>query len=231
MTQAKILVVDDEPTVVDLVRECLEDADYAVFTAEDGAQGLRQFYHSRPDLAIIDILMPQMNGLQLCERIRELSFIPIIVLTAVHSDEEKVKAFSVGADDYVTKPVTGRVLIARVEAKLRRFHWPAAAYTDSYSDAVVTVDSDRHEVYVRGEKADLTPIEYRLLNMLVKHPGQALSHDQLLREAWGPEYDTPELVKWHVSNLRKKTEALPDGHQLITTIRGFGYRYEPPMSC
>ena len=224
----KILIVDDYKTVRTLLRMNLSKEDFVVVEAENGAEGFELANQEKPDLIISDILMPQMDGFQLCQRIRELSFVPIIVLTAVQRDEDKVRAFSLGADDYVTKPVSGRELVARVEAHLRRNHWPTAGSTASYADSAISVDSARHEVFVRGEKKDLTPVEYRLLTVLVQNAGQTISHRRLLKEVWGPEYDTPELVKWHVRNLRQKIEADANSPELVIIVRGFGYRYEPP---
>ena len=186
MSKSKILIVEDDPSVADLLRECLEASGYNIFIANDGAAGLRQFFDHRPDLLIIDIIMPQMDGFQLCQRVRELSFVPIVVLTGIHNEEERVKAFSLGADDYVTKPVAWRELVARIEAHLRRHRWPNSNVQSSYSDSMVTVDYGRHDVYVRDQKKDLTPIEYRLLTVLISNQGETLSHSRFSRKSGGP---------------------------------------------
>ena len=190
----------------------------------------------RPDLAIVDLMMPNMDGFELCRRIREISHIPLIVLTGLDQTGEKVQAFSAGADDYVTKPVSGRELVARVEACLRRAQWPPAADDSSvYSDPLLMVDHSRREVYVGGESRELTPIEYSLLSLLVQRPGEALSLEYLLTNVWGKEYDTFDLVKWHISNLRKKLTsgcAKADNDEAaspIITVRGYGYRYQRPL--
>ncbi|MFQ6030729.1 MAG: response regulator transcription factor [Dehalococcoidia bacterium] len=228
----KILLVDDEAQMVTFLERLFEDAGYTAITAQDGMNALREFFVARPDVAIIDLLMPQMDGFELCRRIREISHIPIIVLTGLEQVSEKVNAFNAGADDYVTKPVSGRELIARVEACLRRSQWPPATETSSvYSDSQITVDFTRREVYVDGENKDLTPIEYALLSLFVQRPGEALSLEYLLTSVWGREYDTLDLVKWHISNLRKKLKntlqhrAEPSP---IVTVRGYGYRYKRP---
>ena len=142
---------------------------------------LKEFYIHQPDLAIIDLMMPNMNGFELCKRIREVSHVPLIILTGLKKTEEKVQAFASGADDYVTKPVNGRELIARVQACLRRSNWPSSENTTSlYSDSVLTVDHGRREVYINGESIELTPIEYSLLWLLVSKQGEALSLEYLL---------------------------------------------------
>ena len=177
--------------------------------------------------------MPNMNGFELCKRIREVSHVPLIILTGLEKTEEKIQAFSSGADDYVTKPDNGRELIARVEACLRRSNWPASEITSSlYSDSILTVDHGRREVYINGDSIELTPIEYSLLWLLVSKQGEALSLEYLLTNVWGKEYDTFDLVKWHISNLRKKiivkAPDRPTSKPIspIATVRGYGYRYE-----
>ena len=231
----KLLLVDDEPSVLEFLEHLFGDAGYETITASDGVAGLREFFVLRPDLAIVDLMMPNMDGFELCRRIREISHIPLIVLTGLDQTGEKVQAFSAGADDYVTKPVSGRELVARVEACLRRAQWPPSADDSSvYSDPLLMVDHSRREVYVGGESRELTPIEYSLLSLLVQRPGEALSLEYLLTNVWGKEYDTFDLVKWHISNLRKKLTsgcAKADNDETaspIITVRGYGYRYQRP---
>ena len=227
----KILIVDDESAILGFLRRLFEDAGYDVVSASDGAQGLREFFAHQPDVAVVDMLMPHMNGVELCRRIREVSYAPVIMLTAVEAVEEKVRAFGAGADDYVTKPVSGRELIARVEAALRRSHYPPPEDNTAslYSDRHLRVDFTRREVYVDGERRNLTPIEFSLLAQLVRRSGEALSVKDLLSTVWGKEYDTLGLVKWHVSNLRKKLENKQGEAPPIATVRGYGYRYEKAM--
>ncbi len=224
---ARILTVDDEPGVLEFLTRLFEDAGHQAVGASDGKSGLREFFTSRPDVAVVDVLMPDMDGVELCRRIREVSYIPVIALTAVDRIDQKVKTFAAGADDYVTKPVSGRELVARVDACLRRAHWPSTEEaTTNYSDPFLTVDFVRREVYVEGGLKELTPIEYSLLSAFVKKPGEALSAQFLLTNVWGKEYDTLGLVKWHVSNLRKKLENSQGQCPPLSTIRGYGYRYE-----
>ena len=228
-----LLLVDDEPAILDFMTALFTDAGFRIVSAADGVIGLKEFYIHQPDLAIIDLMMPNMNGFELCKRIREVSHVPLIILTGLEKTEEKIQAFSSGADDYVTKPVNGRELIARVEACLRRSNWPSSETSASlYSDSVLTVDHGRREVYINGESIELTPIEYSLLWLLVSKQGEALSLEYLLTNVWGKEYDTFDLVKWHISNLRKKISVKSTSQTTsksiapIATVRGYGYRYE-----
>ena len=224
---AKILVVDDEPSVLNFLKYLFKDAGYQTVGAPDGISALQEFFASPPDLAVIDLRMPAMDGVELCRRIREVSHVPIIVLTALEQVDDKVRAFAAGADDYVTKPVGAREMLARTEACLRRARWPSVEDPSSiYSDSYLVVDFARREVYVDGEGKKLTPIEYALLSLLVRQPGESLSLEYLLTNVWGPEYDTFGLVKWHVSNLRKKIERRRGEPTPIVTVRGYGYRYE-----
>ncbi|HEU0021997.1 MAG TPA: response regulator transcription factor [Dehalococcoidia bacterium] len=224
---SKILIVDDEPAVLNFLNRLFEDAGFETVGAPDGVIGLKQFFTSQPDVAVVDIMMPNMDGMELCRRIREVSYVPVIVLTALERVDQKVRTFSAGADDYVTKPVSGRELLSRVEACLRRAHWPSTdEVTPNYTDPHLSVDFARREVYIDGDKRDLTPIEYSLLCMFVRRPGEALASEFLLTNVWGRDYDTLGLVKWHVSNLRKKLENKEGIMPPIMTVRGFGYRYE-----
>ena len=226
-TMPKILIVDDEPLVLGFLQELFDGAGYETVGALDGASGLREFYAARPDVAVVDLLIPEPDGLELCRRIRQMSHTPIVVLTGLLGVDEKVRAFTAGADDYVTKPPSGPELIARVEACLRRARWSATGAVPSvYTDAYLTVDFARHEVYVDGERKNLTPIEYSLISQFVQRPGEALSVEYLLTNVWGREYDTFDLVKWHVGNLRKKIENRAGEPVPIVTVRGYGYRYE-----
>ena len=223
----KVLIVDDEPAVLNFLNRLFEDAGYDTVGAADGMTGLKEFFTFQPDVALVDIMMPTMDGVELCRRIREVSYVPVIVLTALERVDQKVRTFSAGADDYVTKPVSGRELLSRVEACLRRSRWPSIeGGAPNHSDPHVTVDFARREVYVDGEKRDLTPIEYSLLCLFVRQPGEALASEYLLTNVWGREYDTLGLVKWHVSNLRKKLENKDGRMPPIVTVRGYGYRYE-----
>ncbi|MEW6034818.1 MAG: response regulator transcription factor [Chloroflexota bacterium] len=228
MPKEKVLVVDDEPAVNELLKDWLEGADYQVVTAFDGKEGFVQFFNHRPDLAIIDIMMPVMDGFELCQRIREVSQIPIIVLSGRGQEVDKVRGLHLGADDYLVKPIGGKELLARVAAALRRAKLPPAEPSATYSDGVVSLDFKQHEAYVRGERVSLTPTEFRLLAYLVQHRGQVVSPQQLWDSVWGWDAGSLDSVKWHISYLRKKVEEDPESPKLVITIRGVGYRYQPP---
>ncbi len=225
----KVLVVDDEKCVNDMVRELLSDAGYCVVEAQNGKDGLRRFYSDRPDLALVDVMMPEMDGIQLCQRIREVSGIPIIILSAKGQESDRVLGLTVGADDYLVKPVGSREIVARVEAALRRAIAARTVEPPSvYADGEVIVDFPRYEVTVRGAQVSLTRLEFRLLSHLVRHPSQVLTHDQILDHVWGQEYAATEGVKWLVGHLRQKIEADIESPKRVVTVRGIGYRYDPP---
>lgn len=229
MNKEKILVVDDEKEVVELLKDWLEEADYTVFTALDGKSALREFFVHKPELVVVDILMPGMDGFELCERIRELSEVPIIILSAKGQEMDKVRALNLGADEYLVKPIGRSEFLARVAALLRRAKTPLAeGMVTLYSDDVLTLDFAKHEAYVRGKKVFLTPLEYRLLSYLAQNSDRVLSHQELWDKVWGWEYGSPESVKWYVASLRKKIEEEPERPKLIITIRGVGYRYVRP---
>jgi len=228
----KVLVVDDEPAVSELLQEWLEKAGYRTVVAPDGIAGLRDFFNQRPDLVIVDIVLPNLNGWEVCRRIREVSAVPIIILSIKGNETDKVRGLNLGADDYLCKPFGSQELLARVASALRRAKMPAVSDENTeYSDGVLAVDFRRHEVYVRGQPVDVSPLEYRMLSCLLEHAGQVLTHEQLLDRVWGPEYDSTENVKLYVSYLRRKIEMDPSSPELIQTVRGVGYRYRrPPMA-
>ena len=226
----KILVIDDEDDVRTLLEVRLQRAGYDVVTAPDGREGLRLFYGVRPDLVILDIAMPVMDGWQVLERLREVSDVPVLMLTAAAQEVDKVKGLKSGADDYITKPFSGEELLARIEAALRRSPiGPDDAGSNAYHDSETSIDFPRHEVVVRGETVDLSPTEFRLLAVLTRHAGQVLSQDQLLDQVWGSEYaESVDVVRLYIGYLRRKIERDSGRPKLIETVRGFGYRYRKP---
>ena len=229
MALKKILVVDDEPSVVDGIQRWLEGEDYVAVGACDGLQGLKEFFLHHPCLVIADILMPRMDGFELLRRIREVSEVPVIILSALMKEEDKVQGLSLGADDFLTKPIGKRELLARVEAALRRAG--VSHPTDqeqSYSDGAITIDFASHLVYVQGQQVELTPIEYRLLCYLIRHAGKVVDREQILRSVWGPQYEGEDYVKWHLSRLRRKIERDPLNPELVLCVREAGYSYVPP---
>ena len=227
MVGQKVLVVDDEPTLVEVLRIWLEEAGYTVIDAPDGQQGLRAFFAHQPALAIVDVLMPRMDGFELLRRIREVSDVPVVILSAKGTEADKVSGLAFGADDYLVKPIGRAEMIARVEAAMRRASRTSDHQNEEhYSDGVISIDFRRHDVYFQGEPVELTPTEHRLLITLVRNAGRVLTHDQLLRQIWGPEFEGSGYVKWHISRLRQKIERDPARPELVVTVRGVGYRYQ-----
>ena len=222
---SRILVVDDEPDIRGLVRDLLERSGHAVVEAPDGREGVRLFHAEQPDLVILDVSMPGFDGWQTLERIRELSAVPVLMLTARAQEMDKVRGLRAGADDYITKPFGRQELLARVEAHLRR--QPETGQGDAlYADDLVTIDFTQRSVAVRGADVALTPLEFKLLATFVRNPNQVLSHEQLLELVWGGgRGGARDQVKLYVGYLRRKLGERPDGESPIETVRGFGYRY------
>jgi DNA-binding response OmpR family regulator len=222
----RALVVDDEDDVRDLVATVLERAGIDVVRARDGQEGLRKFHSQRPDLVLLDVAMPGLDGWEVLERIRDLSDVPVLMLTARGAELDKVRGLRGGADDYVTKPFGRQELLARVEALLRRVRERDPA-PDIYSDTALTVNFPERSVEAGGRRVELTPLEFRLLSAFVRHPGQLLSHDQLLELVWGDSVGASrDQVKLYVGYVRRKLEEAGVG-SAIETVRGFGYRYRP----
>ena len=222
---SRVLVVDDEADIRGLLRDLLERAGHSVVEAADGREGLRLFHAEQPDLVILDVSMPGFDGWQTLERIRELSSVPVLMLTARTQEMDKVRGLRAGADDYVTKPFGRQELLARVEAHLRR-QPSEPAHEPTYSDAHVLIDFAQRSVRAAGHEVALTPLEFKLLTTFVRNPNQVLSHEQLLQLVWGhARGGAREQVKLYVGYLRRKLGVRPDGESPIETVRGFGYRY------
>jgi DNA-binding response OmpR family regulator len=223
-----ILIIDDSTTERAIVEAKLVGAGYSVLTAEDGRDGLKSLYGASPDLVILDVVMPELDGWGTLERIRGISDVPVIMLTAQDQDEERIRGLRSGADDYITKPFTPDELLARIEAVLRR----APARPDArelYADSALTIDFDALDVHAWGERIVLTPLEFRVLQALIEHRNQVLSRSQLMELAWEEPFTVgDDQVKVCIGSLRKKMERDQAEPQLIRTVRGFGYRYYPP---
>ncbi|MCH7906526.1 MAG: response regulator transcription factor [Chloroflexi bacterium] len=231
LTGTRVLVVEDDPAFSVAIEAALEEAGCELMVIDNGNDALRGLYSFRPDLALLDIRLPGVNGLDLCERIRAMSDVPIIIFSALHDTSEKLIAFERGADDYVVKDTPMEELTARIAVALRHSNRSRSADVEgSYTDSCVEIDFTRYAVRVRGEDVDLTPTEYKILTLLVKRAGQPVPPQQLLRGVWGPEYDSEDLVKWHVGHLRRKIELNPEKPELIVTRRGFGYVYAVPAA-
>jgi DNA-binding response OmpR family regulator len=219
-----LLVVDDDADIRGLLRALLGRAGYVVDEAPDGRAALRRLFEWPPALVILDVGMPGLDGYATLERIRDLSDVPVLMLTARGEELEKVRGLTGGADDYVAKPFGNQELLARVQALLRRA--PRPTVIDSYADDFLEIDYAGKEVTVGGEQVRLTPLEFRLLSVFVRHPNQVLSRDQLLELVWGDAFGVSEdQVKLYVGYLRRKLAPGAPETAPVETVRGFGYRY------
>ena len=222
-----ILVVDDDDDIRALVGELLERAGHVVIKAPDGESALKLFYSRQPDLVVLDVSMPGLDGWEVLNRIRELSDVPVLMLTARAEELEKVRGLRAGADDYVTKPFGRQELLARVDATLRRGR-SAPQAQETYADDFLTVDFAQRKVTAGGVELALTPLEFRLLGAFVRNQNQVLPHDQLLELAWGDARSADrDQVKLYVGYLRRKLGTGVGDESPIETVRGFGYRYRP----
>jgi DNA-binding response OmpR family regulator len=227
MSRGRILVADDEADIRGLLRSLLERAGYAVEEAEDGRAALRSLFSAAPDLVILDVNMPGLDGWQTLERIRDVSDVPVVLLTARAGELEKVRGLSHGADDYVTKPFGRQELLARVQALLRRAGGPGESL-ETYADDVLRIDFAQRQVTVGERDVSLTPLEFKLLAAFVRHPNQVLSREQLLELVWGDSYGVSgDQVKLYVGYLRRKLSPEAPDAAPVETVRGFGYRYRP----
>ena len=224
----RVLVIDDDATLAKALRLYFGKMGYQVFVAGDGVEGLRQVFDARPDVIILDIMMPNMDGWELARRVREISEVPIVILTARKQENEVVRGLRLGADDYVSKPFSLKELEARVDAVLRRVEQPSREIKGIlYDDGYLVVDASKWEVTREGTKVELTSTELHLLLYLVENQGRVLTHRQLLEKVWGPEYvDEIDYVKLFIWRLRRKLEPEPGHPRYIATERGVGYRFE-----
>jgi DNA-binding response OmpR family regulator len=223
----KILLVDDDVEFAEIAQTWLQNAGYDVLTAEDGRVGLRRFYSSRPNLVLLDANMPEMDGYDVCHRIRDMSDTPIIMVTVNGRAPDLLRGFDLGADDYMTKPVDFSELVARVAAILRRCAIEMQEESsESFHDGQIEIDWRSHQVYVRGEVVKLSPTEFKLLSCLIKNRGWIVTHEQLLQKVWGPNYiGDKSFVKLYIRYLRQKIEENAHNPQIILTERGVGYRF------
>jgi two-component system, OmpR family, alkaline phosphatase synthesis response regulator PhoP len=224
MTKRKILVIDDEASIRNLVVSYLEAENYQVETADDGLTGLTAVRRFRPDLIVLDIMLPGLDGLELLTRLRRESDVYVIMLTARSEEIDKIVGLSVGADDYLTKPFSPRELVARIKAALRRIGGSASqADTQVHIIGGLRIDRGGRKVWVDEQLIDLTAIEFDLLFALAEHRGMVLSREQLLEKVWGYDYfGEIRVVDVHIGNIRRKLE----GDRFISTVRGVGYRLE-----
>lgn len=223
----RILVVDDERGLVRIIRLNLEQDGFEVFEANNGAQAMDRLRAVIPDLVLLDVMMPDLDGFTVLRMIREVGNTPVIMLTAKGEEGDKVKGLELGADDYVTKPFSPKELASRIRAVLRRGNFAGDSEEGVVEvDPRLKIDFGRHQVFIDGQEVKLRPTEYRLLNHLVKNAGWVLTHDQILQKVWGYEYDNePHYVRLYINYLRNKLEKDPSNPQYILTERGIGYRF------
>ena len=224
---ATVLIVEDDPTTIDLARLYLRRDGYRVLTASDGLEGLNVARERRPDLVVLDLMLPKVDGLTVCQELREESNVPIVMLTAMVDEEDRLRGLDLGADDYLTKPFSPRELAARVRAVLRRTSKFAAEQGPRrMSSDGLTVDVERHTAETDGRKVKLTPTELRLLATLMQEPGRVFSRDNLINRVFGEDFEGfDRTVDTHVANLRRKLEGPVERPRYIQTVYGAGYRF------
>ncbi len=225
MPNNKVLIVDDDTTLLRFLGEYLQKNEFSVTTASSGADALRSAYRERPDLVILDVMIPGMDGWEVCARLRELSDFPIILLTAKTSEADKLRGFRMGVDDYVTKPFSFAELTARIQAVLTRSLSARRSEHQMYAIRDLVVDLEKRQVYLGNQAVPLTPTEFRLLECLAQKPGHAVSEETLAQDVWGnyKQGDTA-VVRRYIWLLRQKLEDDPSDPKRIITVRGFGYR-------
>ncbi len=229
MSKIQVLVVDDEPRYLKLVRYNLEAAGYEVITAANGEEALSLVAGKSPDLIILDIRLPGIDGYEVCARIREFSSVPIIMLTAKGEQREKVQGLRLGADDYITKPFGAEELMARVETVLRRSRGPEVKTLPTLNIGELAIDFVQRQVTIGGEKINLSPTEYRLLRHLAINAGRVVVQEELQANVWGPEYrEHYEGLRVYIWRLRRKIEKEPEHPIYVITNPGVGYMLAPP---
>jgi DNA-binding response OmpR family regulator len=226
VTAKRVLLIEDSVAERAIVCDRLRRDGYDVIEAGDGREGLRRLYESHPDIVLLDVVMPELDGWKTLDQIRQVTNVPVIMLTARNTDIERVRGLRTGADDYLGKPYSPAELVARIEAVLRRGGGEQGKPREVWDDGTVRIDFGSTEVTVHDEAVSLTPLEFRLLAVLTEYAGQVLSSDQLLELVWGdPIAASTGQVKSYVGYLRRKIERDPAAPELVETVRGFGYRY------
>ena len=229
MAGERILVIDDAPDILEALVITLNDSGFETLGASDGRTALRSFYEFQPQLVVLDLVMPLMSGVEVCRQVRAMSDVPVVFLSGVEDIDQKVEALRAGGDDFVVKGGSFTELLARIEANLRRAVSNAPTpINDRFQDGFLDINFVTSEVTANGAHVDLTPIEYKLLTELVNNIGSPVPPTDLLERVWGPDYETENLVKWHMSRLRKKLGDNDPASKLIVTRRGFGYVYNSP---
>lgn len=226
-SRRRILVVDDEPRMIHFIRLNLEHDGYEVVEATSGAEAMEVMRDRLPDLVLLDVMMPDLDGFETLRMIREISTLPVIMLTAKGEEEDRVRGLELGADDYISKPFSPREMVSRVKAVLRRTEMPTAMVHEPIEvDERLKIDFDRREIFVDDELVQLRPTEFKLLYHLVQNAGWVVPHDQLLAKVWGYEYrDETHYLRLYINYLRAKLEPDPSNPRYILTERGVGYRF------
>jgi DNA-binding response OmpR family regulator len=220
----RILIIDDDPTFLDLLSQYLRDAGFEVLGAPNGADGLRLVYARRPDLVLLDVMLPGMDGWETCARLREMTDLPVIMVTAKSNEADKLRGFRLGVDDYVTKPFSFAELVARIQAILARSASPDGDSGYAVSGEI-KLDLRKFQAFVGERLVELTPTEFRLLEALVRRHGQVATEKELIQEVWGSNrQEDASMVRRYILMLRKKIEQEPASPSLLLTVRGFGYR-------
>jgi two-component system KDP operon response regulator KdpE len=228
MIEKKVLIIDDDADVRRINEKVFGSLGAVVTVATNGSEGIRCFFLEKPDLVITDIMMPEMDGFEVCRRIRQVSSVPIMMLTALNSEEEIIGGLDSGADDFISKPFSPDILVARAKALLRRFEMPkdSTVRHNYYSDGYLTIDLEKRNVLVRGDSIKLTRTEYNLLAYLFQNSGWVRTFDQILENVWGAEYQgSLDYVHVYISNLRKKIEIDPRHPAYLESEHGVGYRF------
>lgn len=228
MNDKKVLLIDDDKDLLELSSYIFKSSGVQVITACDGSEGINKLLVHRPDLIVLDIMMPGISGFDVCKNVRRVSNVPLIILTALDQEQHILQAFASGADDFLAKPFTAQILLARVNALLRRSRQenglPSAF---KYNDGHLTIDTEKHHILINGEQVKLAPTEFRLLVYLEQNAGKALTYDQLLANVWGEEYrGNADIVHVYISTLRSKIEENPRRPRYIQSIHGMGYIFE-----
>ncbi len=229
MKNVRVLIVDDDPAIRKFIRANLEARKYEVILAADGEEGIKAIENELPDLVLLDVMMPKVDGIEVCRRIRTWSEIPIIILSAREGEMDKVKCLDCGADDYLTKPFSIRELLARIQAVLRRTHETEGNVIQStYCRGDLTVDLAKNKVTLKGEEISLTKTEYKILTYLVTNAGRVITPDQLLAKIWGAEYiGDNHMVQVFIARLRKRLQDTSKESKYIETRSGIGYTIRP----
>jgi DNA-binding response OmpR family regulator len=228
MNNQKVLIIDDDVDLLQLVGLLLKKAGAQVFTARDGLEGISKLFAHQPNLIILDVMMPGNDGFEVCTRIRQVSDIPLLMLTAMNHEQEMLRGLEAGADDFLSKPFNAEILLARARAVLRRGNHPNTQPASfRYDDGFLSIDIERRHVLIKGKRVKLTPLEFRLLVYLVRNAGKVLTFEQILANVWGNEYQgSTDYVHVYISHLRRKLEEKTRSPRYIATLHGVGYIFE-----